>query len=97
MKNTWAGINHLINSRRKNSKRITSIRYLDNSNLTHNPLEIPNIFNKYFSSVGHKLASKLPPCNRHFTEFLNQNHENSLFFYSVTPTEIERDTFNSSQ
>ena len=89
MKNTWAGINHLINSRKKNSKRITSIRYPDNSNLTHNQLEIPNIFNKYFSSVGHKLASKLPPCNRHFTEFLNQNHENSFFFYSVTPTEIE--------
>ena len=59
MKNTWAGINHLINSRRKNSKRITSIRYPDNSNLTHNPLEIPNIFNKYFSSVGHKLAFKV--------------------------------------
>lgn len=54
-------------------------------------MEITNIFNKHFSSVGHRLASNLPLSNRHFSEYLRGNYEKSFFFDPVSPTEIERE------
>ena len=54
-------------------------------------MEITNIFNKHFSSVGHRLASDLPPSNRHSSEYLRGKVMRSRsFFYPVAPTEIER-------
>ena len=55
------------------------------------PTEITNIFNKHFSSVGHRLASNFPPSNRHFGEYLRGNYVKSFFFDPVTPNEIERE------
>ena len=54
-------------------------------------MEIPNIFNKHFSSVGHRLRSNLPSSNRHFSEYLRGNYEKSFFFDPVAPAEIERE------
>jgi len=54
-------------------------------------MEITNIFNKHFPSVGHKLASNLLPSCRHFSEYLSGNYEELFFFDPVTPTEIERE------
>ena len=51
MKNTWNGINSLINGKKKKSRAISSLKRLNNG-ITTDPLEISNIFNNYFSSVG---------------------------------------------
>jgi len=51
VRKTWAGINSLINSHGRCSNSITSLKY-PNGELTHNPFEIPNILNNYFTSVG---------------------------------------------
>ena len=64
MKNTWAGINSLINNKRKDFKRISSIIHPDSKVPTNDCSEISNIFNDFFSSVGPNLASKLPSTNR---------------------------------
>ena len=90
MKQTWAGINDLINRGKKKSRRFSSVRCPTRGNLTYDPSKITNIFNKHFSSVGHRLASNLPPANLHFSEYLRGNYEKSFFFDPVTPTEIER-------
>ena len=91
MKLTWAGINDLINRGKKKSRRFSSVRCPTSGDLTYDPKEITNVFNKHFSSVGHRLASNLPPSNRHFSEYLRGNYEKSFFFDPVTPTEIERE------
>ena len=57
MKNTWAGINSLINNKRKDFKRISSIIHPDSKVPTNDCSEISNIFNNFFSSVGPNLAS----------------------------------------
>ena len=53
------------------------------------PSEIPNVINKHFSSVGHNLASKLPPSKHSFNEYLTNNRlPNSLSFEPIIPTDI---------
>ena len=91
MKQTWADINDLINRGKKKSRRFSSVRCPTRGNLTYDPTEITNIFNKHFSSVGHRLASNLPPSNRHFSENLRGNYEKSFFFDPGTSIEIERE------
>ena len=89
MKNTWAGINSLINNKRKDFKRISSIIHPDSKVRTNDRSEISNIFNNFFSSVGPNLASKLPSTNREFTDYMSGNFDKSFFFNPVVASEIE--------
>ena len=63
MRQTWKGINELIGNCKKKNKRnsTNSIRPNPNEVPTIDPKEIINILNKYFATVGSKLASKIPP------------------------------------
>jgi hypothetical protein len=55
-----------------------------------NSKDIPDILNKHFSTIGKKLASKLPNSNTHFSQYLNShNYLNSFFFNPVIPSEVE--------
>ena len=90
MKNTWAGINSLINNKRKDLKRISSIIHPDSKAPTNNGSEISNIFNNFFSSVGPNLASKLPSTNREFTDYMSGNFDKSFFFNPTVTSEIEK-------
>ena len=45
MKNTWNGINNLIDSKKVNSKVIPSIKCLNDYVITNGPHEISNIHN----------------------------------------------------
>ena len=58
-KKTWERINNLINRKRTSSKNITSLRCPETNIISSNTSEFPNIFNEYFSSIGHDLASKI--------------------------------------
>ena len=58
MRNTWNGIDNLINCKKKQSKVISSLKRPSDNGL---PIEISNILNKYFSSIGGSLASHVPP------------------------------------
>ena len=68
MKNTWNGINRLINDKKNRTQVISSLKRADDNNVTNDPLEISNIFNNYFSSVGKNLASRVPRSSRFFAE-----------------------------
>ena len=59
MKKTWNGINRLINDKKNRKQVISSLKHPDDNSLTNDPLEISNIFNNYFSSVGKNLASRV--------------------------------------
>ena len=80
MKNTWAGINSLINNKKK--ERISSIIHPDSKVPTNDRSEISNHF---FSSVGPNLASKLPSIVRLHV----WNFDKSFFFNPVVASEIE--------
>ena len=81
MKKTWEAINNLINHKKSNQKTVTKISCPVKNELISSPTEIPNIFNKHFSSVSEKLASKMPSSSKHFSQYLNNsNYPNSFFF-----------------
>ena len=88
MKKTWEGINALI-SHKKSNKVISRIKRPDN-NITTDQLEIPNILNKHFASVGPQLASKIPHSPIHFSRYLpkDSSPSSSFAFNAVLPCEV---------
>ena len=89
MKKTWEGINNLIN-RKKKHKMITKLKCPNKNEFISNPKDIPDVLNKYFSTIGQKLASKLPNSHTHFSHYLKtKNYSSSFYFNPVTPVEVE--------
>ena len=91
-KRTWQGINNLLNRCKRKRKSVGKLKDPDNNNnLTNDSSRIPNILNKHFSNVGNILASKLPPAERSFIDYLRNSSspELSFFFKPVTPSEIQ--------
>ena len=68
MKNSWEGINALISH--KKSKKATSRIKSPDHNITVEQLEILNIINKHFASVGPQLVSKIAHSPIHFSQYL---------------------------
>ena len=80
----------------KNTKSITFIKDPnDNDSVTGDPSRIANVLNDHFSSVGPKLANKLPTVQHNYFDFLNRsNSPDSLFAFNlVTPAEVELENF----
>ena len=50
--------------------------------MTYNERKFPNIFNRYFSTVGNNLASKMPNSQTPFTHYLPNNHNSSSFEFT---------------
>ena len=89
-KKTWEGINKLINHKKKNGTMITALKCPISKKVSQRSSDISNIFNNYFSSIGHNIAKKAPKSTVPFTEFLSGHQlQNSFAFHSVTPDEIE--------
>ena len=86
------GINELLNRCKRKCKSVGKLKDPDkNNNLTNDSSHMPNILNKQFSNVGNILASKLPPAEHPFTEYLSKSSSPELlfFFKPVTPSEIQ--------
>ena len=66
IKNTWKGINLLINRKTRGDNVITALKRPGNGGLSHNADEIPNIMNSFFSSIGPNLAARIPQAQKHF-------------------------------
>ena len=92
MKKTREGISSILARKSKRSKTITSIKDpSDSEKVTRDPLNIANVLNKHFASVGPTLANNLPPAKRHFVDFLKRTKspQSSFAFNLVsTPEEV---------
>ena len=90
IKNTWKGINLLINGKTRGDNAITALKRPGNGGLSHNADEIPNIMNSFFSSLGPNLAVRIPQAQKHFSSFLpKQKNAVSFVFKLVTPIETD--------
>ena len=86
-KKDMEGINVLI-SHKKSNKVISRIKRPDN--ITTDQLEIPNILNKHFASIGPQLASKIPYSPIHFSHYLPKDSSPSSFALNIVlPCEVE--------
>ena len=68
MKQTWIGINELINRGKKKMKSINALKGPNSSQLIHDPSKLPTILNQHFATCGSALAAKLPHSERHYSE-----------------------------
>jgi len=91
---TWkknSKINVLL-SRKKKTYMIINYLKQPHTNITTNlKSRIPNILNEYFTNVGPSLANKLPPFEKHFTEYLDKKKSpvTSFFITSTSPIEVK--------
>ena len=89
MKNTWAGINNLY-KKRKNSYKITALKNGEAGQIIREPSALPNVLNKYFASIGHKLGTNMTHPDIHFTDYLKDTQIRESFFCTpITSSEIE--------
>ena len=62
MKQTWQGINELLNRCKRKCKSVGKLKDPDNNNsLTNNSSRIPNILNKHFSKCWQHLNKQIAP------------------------------------
>ena len=98
MKNIWKGIRSLVNIK---TPRTSSIKLMDeNDNLVSDPLQIANIFNNHYSTIGQKVQQKIPNQSGDHRSYLKKlrsdgklciNPDGSSFFLSPTvPDEVEK-------
>ena len=76
----WEGINSLLGRKNKAHKDIISLKCPSSNLVSQNPPEFPDIMNKYFSSIGHNLASKMPNSPEQFADYLPKLDFASSFF-----------------
>ena len=76
-KNTWKGINKLLN---RNKSKQETIFLQDNNGLINDQRKVANKFNDYFINVAGKLSAKIQNKNTKFQDYLKNPNESSLFF-----------------
>ena len=72
----WQTISELVKSKKKCYPDI------------EDPKEISNMFNEYFTNIGPKLASTVSTNSGHFTQYLPNKTDKSLFFKPTNNNEI---------
>ena len=85
-------LNDMRKTWKRNLKPINKLKDPQSNNrVINDPFRLPNIINKCFSSVGNNLASKLPPAEHPYMDYLcnSKSPDTSFFFKPVTPHEVK--------
>ena len=92
VRKTWEGINSLLNRKKNKNKTINTLKNFGSNTTTNNKSIISNVLNKHFTSIGTKLAAKLPNSEKHFTQLLyeNKSPSSSFLFQPITPDEVKQ-------
>ena len=85
VKNTWKVIKNVLQS---NAQKSTVSKINVDGEIIENPQNLANAFNEYFVGIGPNLASIIPDASKHFTDFLNDPHPNSIFMTPTDETEV---------
>ena len=80
----WQTINELVKNKKNNYPNSINI----NGTEIKDPMQIANRFNEYFTNIGPKLASSIPSTASHFSSYISENSETSLFFTPTSENEI---------
>ena len=93
MRKTWQAVNALLNRRKRNHGPVNKLKdpQSTNNSVTNDPLRIPNIMNKYCSSVGNNLATKLPQAGHPYKDYPcnSKSPDTSFFLKPVTSHEVK--------
>ena len=95
VKNIWAGIKQIITVKSKGLNNQVSKLVQNNQTIT-DPKEIATAFNKFFSSIGQKLADSIPVAGKDPLAFMGPSQPNSFYLSPVTAVEIEKEISSSN-
>ena len=81
IKKTWSVLNQALGKQAKQSHfpNVFSI----NNQLISDKQEIADSFNKYFSTIGNITGCKVKTTNKHFTDYLKNPMQNSMFIEEI--------------
>ena len=86
IKNTWKGINQIINIKSKKSNQISSL--IINNELITDSKQIANNFNEYFCTIAERLQSRIYHASQNFTKYLTNSNDHNFFIAPTNITEI---------
>ena len=81
----WQTVNDMLG---RQKDRLINSEFIYNGQNISEPEHIANIFNEYFTNIGPKLASEIRTDNGHFSQYLSNYNDNSLFFNPTNVHEI---------
>ena len=73
-----------------NHSKCTSIPeyfIIDNNNV-QDKHDIVNKFNTFFANIGKDISNTVPRANNHYSHYMKQRHNRSMFLDPVTPADI---------
>ena len=77
IKNTWKGINQIININSKGKNRPSSL--IVKNKLISDPYEVANNFNEYFSTIADKLQANIYQVGSDSSQYLTNMNEHNFF------------------
>ena len=86
IKNTWKIINLALN--KKTTKPCNTNFFNVNDDTVNKPQSIAKCFNEFFTSIGPKLASKIPLSDVDPINYIKDNYPNSFFLTPITRDEL---------
>ena len=86
IKNTWKIINLALN--KKTTKTCNTNLFNVNDDTFNKPQSIAKCFNEFFTSIGPKLASKIPLSDVDPINYIKDNYPNSFFLTPITRDEL---------
>ena len=86
MKKTWSIINSIMGTSKKQHPLPRSFN-IDNKPVS-DPTDIAECFNNYFANIGKQTACSVPSSNKHFSEYLQNPVQGSIFIEPVDEFQI---------
>ena len=90
IKNIWKGIKQIIYLKPRNINHLP-MKIIKNNKTITDSKSIAKLFNEYFTNIGKELAESIPPCQKHYYEYLNDRLIDSFFMSPTTSDEIEQE------
>ena len=82
---TWIVINNTLNN---NSRSSRQSEFIVNNNKLTDPGDIANVFNDYFSNIGHQLSDKIQSPH-HYSDYLYNQVESHLQLKPISEIDID--------
>ena len=85
-KKTWEGIRDIVNISKKN--RTSPSKLVFQNNVFTETDKMAEAYNNFFVNIGKTVEDKIPQVPQHFSSFLENNVQNSIFLTSVDDKEV---------
>ena len=86
IKKTWQGIKNIVNINKKQNILPTKLQY--NNKVYDKDSDIADNFNTFFTNIGNSVEEKMPKASIHFTDFLKNKSEHTLFRKPVCESKV---------